>query len=192
MRSTRRKPHIKPGLRSFAWSMADTAAGVSQLDLTKRLVQRLFEFKQPPPPRGPHHEARSSPRLAHVALRHAGGPHSTSGRPPAPNACTRPQNPQHGGRASVGGVRVRSRTHRAAAALRARSAHVPPPQQREGIGPTPTHRRNHTPARPQHVHTGRREGREATGGYAHRCEVVAPLALASGPARTCRAHTALV
>ena len=131
---------------------------------------------------------RSSPRLAHVALRHAGGPHSTSGRPPAPNACTRPQKPQHGGRASVGGVRVRSRTHRAAAALRARSAHVPPPQQREGIGPTPTHRRNHTPTRPQHVHTGRREGREATGGYAHRCEVVAPLALASGPARTCRAR----
>ena len=135
---------------------------------------------------------RSSPRLAHVALRHAGGPHSTSGRPPAPNACTRPQNPQHGGRASVRGVRVRSRTHRAAAALHARSAHVPPQQQREGIGPTPTHRRNHTSTRPQHVHTGRREGREATGGYAHRCEVVAPLALASGPARTCRARTARV
>ena len=130
---------------------------------------------------------RSSPRLAHVALRHAGGPHSTSGRPPAPNACTRPQNPQRGGRASVRGVRVRSRTHRAAAALRACSAHVPPPQHREGIGPTPTHRRTHTPTRPQHVHTARREGREATGGYAHRCEVVAPLALASGPARTCRA-----
>ena len=132
---------------------------------------------------------RSSPRLAHVALRHAGGPHSTSGRPPAPNACTRPQNPQHGGRTSVRGVRVRSRTHRAAAALRACSAHVPPPQHREGIGPTPTNRRNHTSARPQHVHTGRREGREATGGYAHRCEVVAPLVLASGPARTCRART---
>ena len=132
---------------------------------------------------------RSSPRLAHVALRHAGGPHSTSGRPPAPNACTRPQNPQHGGRASVGGVRVRSRTHRAAAALRARSARVPPPQQREGIGPTPTHRRNHTSTRPQHVHTGRREGREATGGYAHRCEVVALLVAALGPARTCRART---
>ena len=125
---------------------------------------------------------RSSPRLAHVALRHAGGPHSTSGRPPAPNACTRPQNPQHGGRASVGGVRVRSRTHRAAAALRARSARVPPPQQREGIGPTPTHRRNHTSTRPQHVHTGRREGREATGGYAHRCEVVALLVASSGSA----------
>ena len=131
---------------------------------------------------------RSSPRLAHVALRHAGGPHSTSGRPPAPNACTRPQNPQHGGRTSVRGVRVRSRTHRAATALRACSARVPPPQHREGIGPTPTNRRNHTSARPQHVHTGRREGREATGGYAHRCEVVAPLALASGPARTCRAQ----
>lgn len=124
---------------------------------------------------------RSSPRLAHVALRHAGGPHSTSGRPPAPNACTRPQNPQHGGRASVRGVRVRSRTHRAAAALRARSARVPPPQQREGIGPTPTHRRNHTSARPQHVHTGRREGREATGGYAHRCEVVALLVASLAP-----------
>ena len=123
----------------------------------------------------------SSPRLAHVALRHAGGPHSTSGRPPAPNACTRPQNPQHGGRASVGGVRVRSRTHRAAAALRARSARVPPPQQREGIGPTPTHRRNHTSTRPQHVHTGRREGREATGGYAHRCEVVALLVASLAP-----------
>ena len=173
--------------------MADTVAGVSQLDLTKRLVQRLFEFKQPPPPRGHAGHTtrpRSSPRLAHVALRHAGGPHSTSGRPPAPNACTRPQNPQHGGRASVRGVRVRSRTHRAAAALRACSARVPPPQHREGIGPTPTNRRNHTSARPQHVHTGRREGREATGGYAHRCEVVAPLALASGPARTCRARTA--
>ena len=123
----------------------------------------------------------SSPRLAHVALRHAGGPHSTSGRPPAPNACTRPQNPQHGGRASVRGVRVRSRTHRAAAALRARSARVPPPQHREGIGPTPTNRRNHTSTRPQHVHTGRREGREATGGYAHRCEVVALLVASSGP-----------
>ena len=61
LRSTRRKPHIKPGLRSFAWSMADTAAGVSQLDLTKRLVQRLFEFKQPPPPRGPHREAPQQP-----------------------------------------------------------------------------------------------------------------------------------
>ena len=61
LRSTRRKPHIKPGLRSFAWSMADTTAGVSQLDLTKRLVQRLFEFKQPPPPRGPHHEAPQQP-----------------------------------------------------------------------------------------------------------------------------------
>ena len=84
---------------------------------------------------------------------------------------------------------MRSRTHRAAAALRARSARVPPPQQREGVGPTPTHRRNHTPTRPQHVHTGRREGREATGGYAHRGEVVAPLALASSPAHTCRART---
>ena len=83
---------------------------------------------------------------------------------------------------------MRSRTHRAAAALRARSARVPPPQHREGIGPTPTNRRNHTSARPQHVHTGRREGREATGGYAHRCEVVAPLVLASGRARTCRAR----
>ena len=148
---------------------------------------------------------RSSPRLAHVALRHAGGPHSTSGRPPAPNACTRPQNPQHGGRASVRGVRVRSRTHRAAAALRARSARVPPPQHREGIGPTPTHRRNHTSTRPQHVHTGRREGREATGGYAHRCEVVALLVASLAPpapaeparaqgrrvstARACRRHT---
>ena len=124
---------------------------------------------------------RSSPRLAHVALRHAGGPHSTSGRPPAPNACTRPQNPQHGGRAGVTGVRVRSRTHRAAAALRARSARAPPPQHREGIGPTPTHRRTHTPTRPQHVHTGRREGREATGGYAHRCEVVALLVASLAP-----------
>ena len=172
--------------------MADTAAGVSQLDLTKRLVQRLFEFKQPHRHAGHTTRPRSSPRLAHVALRHAGGPHSTSGRPPAPNACTRPQNPQHGGRTSVRGVRVRSRTHRAAAALRACSARVPPPQHREGIGPTPTHRRNHTSTRPQHVHTGRREGREATGGYAHRCEVVAPLALASGPAHTCRARTARV
>ena len=123
---------------------------------------------------------RSSPRLAHVALRHASGPHSRSGRPPASNACTRPQNPQHGGRASVGGVRVWSRTHRAAAALRARSARVPPPQQREGIGPTPTHRRNHTPTRPQHVHTGRREGQEATGGYAHRCEVTGSVAASDG------------
>ena len=192
MRSTRRKPHIKPGLRSFVWSMADTAAGVSQLDLTKRLVQRLFEFKQPHRHVGHTTRPHSSPRLAHVALRHAGGLHSTSGRPPAPNACTRPQNPQHGGRTSVRGVRARSRTHRAATALRACSARVPPPQHREGIGPTPTNRRNHTSARPQHVHTGRREGREATGGYAHRCEVVAPLALASGPARTCRARTARV
>ena len=128
---------------------------------------------------------RSSLRLAHVVLRHAGGPHSRSGRPPAPNACTWPQNPQHG---SVGGVRVRSRTHRAAAALHACSARVPPPQHREGIGPTPTNRRNHTSARPQHVHTGRREGREATGGYAHRCEVVALLVASLGPARTCRAR----
>ena len=84
---------------------------------------------------------------------------------------------------------MRSRTHRAAAALRARSARVPPPQQREGIGPTPTHRRNHTPTRPQHVHTGRREGREATGGYAHRCEVVALLVASLALARTCRART---
>ena len=85
---------------------------------------------------------------------------------------------------------MRSRTHRASAALHARSAHVPPPQQREGIGPTPTHRRNHTSTRPQHVHTGRREGREATGGYAHRCEVVALLVASLGPARTCRAPRA--
>eukprot|EP01045_Picozoa_sp_COSAG04_P018008 COSAG04_NODE_1633_length_6104_cov_3.956536_8_plen_225_part_00 len=39
---------------------------------------------------------RSSPRLAHVVLRHAGGPHSTSGRPPAPNACTRPHGADEG------------------------------------------------------------------------------------------------
>ena len=61
MRSTRRKPHIKPGLRSFAWSMAGTVTGVSQLDLTKRLVQRLFEFKQPPPHSGHDHEAPQQP-----------------------------------------------------------------------------------------------------------------------------------
>ena len=151
-------------------------------------MQRLFEFKQPPPPREPHHEAPQQPaprtrgatpcRRSALDIRPAAGPKClyAATEPSAWRSCKC--------EGSEGAV-----THPSCpAALRARSARVPPQQQREGIGPTPTHRPNHTPARPQHVHTGRREGREATGGYAHRCEVVAPLALASGPARTCRAQ----
>ena len=61
--------------------MPGTAAGVRQLDLTKRLVQRLFEFKQQHGHSGHTTRPRSSPRLAHVALRHAGAPTKLLGQP---------------------------------------------------------------------------------------------------------------